>query len=149
MKVILLQDIKTIGKKGDLATVSDGYARNYLFPRKFAKEANAQAMNEYNNAVTAEEYRVKTEKDKANASAQALNGKTVRIMAKAGKNGKLFGKITAKELSDEVKKQYGIAVDKRKITVSQDIKGYGSYSFELKFYTGITAIMTVVVSEQN
>lgn len=146
MKVILLQDIKTIGKKGELATVSDGYARNYLFPRKLAKEANAQAMNEYNNAVSAEEFKVKTEKDTANANAQALNGKTIKLTAKAGANGKLFGKITAKELSEEVKKQYGISVDKRKITVSQDIKSYGSYNFDLKFYAGITATMTAVVS---
>ena len=147
MKVILLQDVKSVGKTGELVNVSDGYARNFLFPRKIAKEANAQAMNEYNNARSAEEYKVQTEIDNAKASADKLNGKTVKIIAKAGKNGKLFGSVTAKELSAAVQQQYNIKVDKRKITLSQDIKGFGSFSFDLKFYSGITATMTAVVAE--
>lgn len=147
MKVILLQDVKKIGKQGDLCNVSDGYARNFLFPRKLAKQANAQAMNEYHNMKSAEAYRVQTEKDTAQANADKLNGKTVKIHAKAGKNGKLFGSITARELSELVEKEYGVAVDKRKITLSQDIKGYGGFSFDLKFYSGINATMTVVVCE--
>ena len=147
MKVILLKDVKSVGKTGELVNVSDGYARNFLFPRKIAKEANAQAMNEYNNARSAEEYKVQTEIDNARASADKLSGKTVKIIAKAGKNGKLFGSVTAKELSAAVLQQYNIKIDKRKITLSQEIKGYGSFSFDLKFYSGITATMTAVVSE--
>lgn len=147
MKVILLQDVKSIGKKGELANVSDGYARNYLLPRMLAKEANTQAMNEYNNAKSAEEYKIRTEKENAQAMAGKLDGKVVKIYAKAGQSGKLFGSVTARELAEAVKKQFQVDVDKRKITLSQDIKGYGSFSFELKFYSGITATMTAVVTE--
>lgn len=148
MKVILLQDVKSMGKKGDLVNASDGYARNFLLPRKLAKEANAQAMNEYNNAVAAEEYRIKTEKENAQKNADALSGKTVKILAKAGQGGKFFGSVTAKELADAVEKQFGIPVDKRKIALESDIKSFGAYPFDVKFYTGIIATMTAVVSEK-
>ena len=147
MKVILLQDVKSIGKKGDLCNVSDGYARNFLLPRKLAKEANAQAMNEFKNAEAAKEYKVKVETEKAQENAKALSGKTVKISAKAGQNGKLFGSVTAKELAEEIGRQYGVEVDKRKIVLENDIKAFGTYSFDLKFYNGITATMSVVVCE--
>lgn len=149
MKVILLQDVKSIGKQGELHNVSDGYARNFLLPRKLAKEANAQAMNEYNNAKAAEEYRIQSEKDQANENVKKLNSMAVKIYAKAGQGGKLFGSVTARELSEAVKEQYGIEVDKRKITLEQDIKGFGSFNFDLKFYSGISATMTVIVCEQE
>ena len=147
MKVILLQDVKSIGKKGELKEVSDGYARNFLLPRKRAKEANAQAMNEFKNAEAAKEYKVKVETEKAQENAKALSGKTVKISAKAGQNGKLFGSVTAKELAEEIGRQYGVEVDKRKIVLENDIKAFGTYSFDLKFYNGITATMSVVVCE--
>lgn len=149
MKVILLQDVKSIGKKGDLANVSDGYARNFLLPRKLAKEANAQAMNEYNNAQAAEEYRIKSEKEAARKSADTLNGKTVKIHAKGGQGGKFFGSVTAKEIAEAIENQYGIAADKRKIVLEGDIKSFGSYNFDVKFYAGITATMTAVVAEKE
>lgn len=147
MKVILLQDVKSIGKKGDLCNVSDGYARNFLLPRKLAKEANAQAMNEFKNAEAAKEYKVKKETEKAQENAKALSGKTVKIPAKAGQNGKLFGSVTAKELAEEIAKQYGVEVDKRKIALENDIKAFGTYNFDVKFYNGISASMSVVVCE--
>ena len=147
MKVILLQDVKSIGKKGELKEVSDGYARNFLLPRKLAKEANAQAMNEFKNAEAAKEYKVKVETEKAKENAKALSDKTVKISAKAGQNGKLFGSVTAKELAEEIGRQYGVEVDKRKIVLENDIKAFGTYSFDLKFYNGITATMSVVVCE--
>lgn len=147
MKVVLLQDVKSIGKRGELVNVSDGYARNFLLPRKLAKEANAQAMNELKNAEAAKEYKIKTETEKAQSSADALSGKTVKIYAKAGQGGKIFGSVTAKELSEEIKKQYGIEVEKRKIVLEGDIKAFGSYNFDVKFYNGITATMTVAVCE--
>ena len=147
MKVVLLQDVKSIGKKGELKEVSDGYARNFLLPRKLAKEANAQAMNEFKNAEAAKEYKVKVETEKAQENAKALSGKTVKISAKAGQNGKLFGSVTAKELAEEIGRQYGVEVDKRKIVLENDIKAFGTYSFDLKFYNGITATMSVVVCE--
>ncbi len=147
MKVILLQDVKSIGKKGELKEVSDGYARNFLLPRKLAKEANAQAMNEFKNAEAAKEYKVKKETEKAQENAKALSGKTVKIPAKVGQNGKLFGSVTAKELAEEIAKQYGVEVDKRKIALENDIKAFGTYNFDVKFYNGISASMSVVVCE--
>ena len=149
MKVVLLQDVKSIGKKGELKEVSDGYARNFLLPRKLAKEANAQAMNELRNAEAAKEYKIKTETEKAQQNADLLSGKTVKIYAKPGQGGKIFGSVTPKELSDEIQKQFGVEVDKRKVIIEGDIKAFGSYNFDVKFYSGITATMTVAVCEKD
>ena len=149
MKVVLLQDVKSIGTKGELKEVSDGYARNFLLPRKLAKEANAQAMNELRNAEAAKEYKIKTETEKAQQNADLLSGKTVKIYAKPGQGGKIFGSVTPKELSDEIQKQFGVEVDKRKVIVEGDIKAFGSYNFDVKFYSGITATMTVAVCEKD
>ena len=102
MKVVLLQDVKSVGKKGELVNVSDGYGRNFLLPRKLAKEANAQAMNELKNAEAAKEFKIKTETEQANQNAEKLSGKTVKIYAKAGQGGKIFGSVTAKELAEEI-----------------------------------------------
>ena len=96
MKVLLLADVKGSGKKGELVNVSDGYARNFLFPKKLAKEANAQVMNELKNAADAKAYHVKVETENAQKAAELLNGKNVKIFAKAGQGGKLFGSVTAK-----------------------------------------------------
>lgn len=148
MKVVLLQDVKSIGKKGELKEVSDGYARNFLLPRKLAKEANAQAMNELKNAEAAKEYKIKTETEQARKSADALSGKTVKIYAKAGQGGKLFGSVTARELAEEIAKQFGVQVDKRKIVLENEIKSYGTYNFDVKFYNGITATLSVAVCEE-
>lgn len=148
MKVVLLQDVKSIGKKGELKEVSDGYARNFLLPRKLAKEANAQAMNELKNAEAAKEYKIKTETEQARKSADALSGKTVKIYAKAGQGGKLFGSVTARELAEEIGKQFGVQVDKRKIVLENEIKSYGTYNFDVKFYNGITATLSVAVCEE-
>ncbi len=148
MKVVLLQDVKSIGKKGELKEVSDGYARNFLLPRKLAKEANAQAMNELKNAEAAKEYKIKTETDQARKNAEAVSGKTVKIYAKAGQGGKLFGSVTAKELAEEIGRQFGVQVDKRKVVLESDIKSYGTFPFEIKFYNGITASLSVAVCEE-
>ena len=147
MKVVLLQDVRSIGKKGELKEVSDGYARNYLLPRKLAKEANAQAMNELKNAENAKQYKIKTETENAQKNVDLLGGKTLKIYAKPGQGGKIFGSVTAKDLAEEIKKQFGLEVDKRKIVLEGDIKSFGSYNFDVKFYSGITATMTVAVCE--
>lgn len=149
MKVVLLQDVKSIGKKGELVNVSDGYARNFLLPRKLAKEANSQAMNELKNAEAAREYKIKTETENAQKSANALSGKTLKIYAKPGQGGKIFGSVTAKEIAEEIKRQFGVEVDKRKVVLPMDIKAFGTYNFEVKFYAGITAAMSVAVCEKN
>ena len=149
MKVVLLQDVRSIGKKGDLKKVSDGYARNYLLPRKLAKEANAQAMNELKNAENAKAYKIRTETENAQKNADLLTGKTLKIYAKPGQGGKIFGSVTAKDLAEEIKKQFGLEVDKRKIVLDSDIKAFGSFNFDVKFYSGIAATMTVAVCEKD
>ncbi|MBR2714678.1 MAG: 50S ribosomal protein L9 [Ruminococcus sp.] len=145
MKVVLLQDVKALGKKGELVTVNDGYARNFLFPRNIAKEANAQAMNELRNAEQSKKFKTDTQIAQANKAKAELEGSVFVMSAKAGQNGKLFGSITAKEISAEIKKQKGIDVDKRKITLSSDIKTCGEYDVEIKLYTGIAAKVKVEV----
>ena len=147
MKVILLQDVKALGKKGELVKASDGYARNFLLPNGLAKEANAQAMNELKNAENAKQYKIETDIKKANEAKAALEGETFKMTAKAGNGGRLFGSVTAKEISGEIKKQKGIDVDKRKITLDADIKAFGTYNAEIKLYNGIVAKVKVQVSE--
>lgn len=149
MKVVLLQDVKSIGKKGELCNVSDGYARNFLLPRKLAKEANAQAMNELKNAEAATAYRIRTETEQAQKNVNILSGKTVKIYARAGQGGKIFGSVTAKELAEEIGKQFGVEVEKRKIVLDGDIKAFGTYNFDVKFYSGISATMSVAVCEKD
>lgn len=147
MKVVLLQDVKGSGKKGELVNVSDGYGRNYLLPRGLAKEANAQAMNELKNAADSKQYKIDTQIAEANAAKAKLEQKTIVIHAKSGKEGKLFGSITAKEIANEIKQRYNIVVDKRKITITGEIKQYGTYDAEVKLYNGITAKIFVQVCE--
>ena len=146
MKVILKQDVKGLGKKGELVNESDGYARNFLFPKGLAAEANAQAMSEFKNKQQAEKYRIETETAAAKAAAERISGKTIHITAKAGQNGKLFGSVTSKEIAEKVKAEFGIETDKRKIIVD-DIKQFGTYEFEIKLYQGISAKLYVMVGE--
>ncbi len=147
MKVILLQDVKALGKKGDLVNASDGYARNFLLPKNLAREANAQAMNEYRNAENSKNFKIATEKKQAEVYKAQLEGKTFEMKAKAGQGGKLFGSITAKQVAEEIKKQYNINIDKRKVVLESDIKEFGSYKADVKLYSGIVANITVKVSE--
>ena len=146
MKVILNADVKGQGKKGQLVTVSDGYARNFLFPKNLAVPANAQSMNELKNRDQAAKYHLDMEKKAAEEAAAKINEKTVQIKARAGQNGKLFGSVTSKEVAEELKNQLGIDVDKRKI-VMDDAKAFGTYPAEVKFTQGITAKITVQVCE--
>lgn len=147
MKVVLKADVKGTGKAGDLCTVSDGYARNFLFPKGLATEANAQAMNEIKNREAATKYKIEQEKKRANEQFDVVNGKTVKIVAKGGTAGRLFGSVTSKEIAAALKAQFSIDVDKRKIVIENDIKAFGTYSAELRLYQGITAKFFVNVSE--
>ncbi len=149
MKVILLADVKGSGKKGELVNVSDGYARNFLLPRKLAKEATAQAMVEYENAENSKQHKIETEKANAAATAQKLDGVNLKFYANAGKNGKLFGSVTSREISEELKKSMNIVIDKRKIDIKGDIKSFGTYECEAKLYAGISAKFYIVVSEKE
>ena len=130
MKVILTQDVKGSGKKGELINAADGYARNFLLPKGLAVEANNQAMDEL----------------KAKEASKKLEGKTVQIKAKAGAGGKLFGAVTNKEVAEAIQKQYNVTVDKKKVTIGE-IKAFGRYTAEIKLYTGISAKMGVEVGE--
>lgn len=146
MKVVLVQDVKGLGKKGELVNTSDGYARNYLFPRKLATEANSQAMAEVKNREAAEKHRIETEIAEAKSVAAKLEGKTVKLSAKAGANGKLFGSVTSKDIAAEISKKFGLDIDKKKVNV-EDIKSFGTYPIEIKLYNGISASLFVMIGE--
>lgn len=146
MKVILTADVKGQGKKGELVNVSDGYARNFLFPKGLATEANATAMNELRNREASAAYKLAEEKKAADELKKLIDGKEVVIHAKAGSAGKLFGAVTAKEVAERLKAAYGADIDKRKIGM-QDIKTYGTVTAEVKIYQGVTAKITVTVTE--
>ncbi|HIT78911.1 MAG TPA: 50S ribosomal protein L9 [Candidatus Faecivivens stercorigallinarum] len=147
MKVILLQDVKGSGKKGDLINAADGYARNYLIPKKLAMEATAGAINNKKIQDEAKAHHAQVELENAKAACAELTGKLVTVTARAGKEGKLFGAVTAKEIAAAVASQYKIDVDKRKIGLSAEIKAFGTFEFDLKLHTGVVAKMKVMVKE--
>ncbi len=148
MDVILNADVKGLGKKGELVKTSDGYARNFLFPRNLAVEANAQTMTELKNREQSKQHKIDVATEQAKAAAEKLEGKTIKLTAKAGKNGKLFGSVTSKEIAEKIKVQFSIDIDKRKVSV-EDIKNFGTYTAEVKLYTGISAKVFVQVGEQQ
>lgn len=146
MEVILKADVKGLGKKGEKVKASDGYARNFLFSKNLAVEANAQAMTEYKNSEASKQHKLEVEIANAKEAKSKLDSKTVKLKAKAGQNGKLFGSITSKDVATEIKKQLGVDVDKRKISMA-DIKNFGTYSAEVKLYQNISAEISVEVGE--
>ena len=147
MKVILLQDIRGKGKKGQMIEASDGYARNYLLPRKMAVEATADNINTMKMNDKAKAEQAAREKAQAQELAEKLKEITVEIPAKAGSGGRLFGSITSAEISDALKNQHGITIDKKKIVQDEPIKSYGTYSLKAKLGYEITATIAVHVSE--
>ena len=148
MKVILTQDVKSQGKKGDLINVSDGYANNYLLKRGLAKLATKQALNELEGKKGAEQYRRNQEELKASNIAERMKDMTVKLTAKAGANGKLFGSITSKDVAEALKEQYNITVDKRKINLPDGIKNCGVTDVKVSLYTGISGTFKVEVTPQ-
>ncbi len=146
MKVVLTQDVKDLGKKGELVNVADGYGKNFLIPRKLAVIADNAAMSELKNRETAKQYHIAMDKKKASEEAAVLEGKTLRISASAGQNGKLFGSVTTKEIAEKIMQQFSIEVDKKKI-ICDDIRSYGQYTCTVKLYQGITATLYIVVGE--
>ena len=145
MKVILLEDVKAQGKKGDLINVSDGYARNFLIPRKLAVEADAKSLNEYKNREASKIYKAELEKQNAVRLAEQLNGTAVVVTAQAGSNGKIYGSVTSREIAEKLKEQKNIELDKRKISVPEPIKNFGVYELDVKVYPEISAKLTVKV----
>lgn len=148
MKVVLLADVKGQGKKGDIIKVSDGYAKNFLFPKKLAAEADAKLMNEMKGKEEARLHKIELEKDAARATAAKLEGIMVKITAQAGADGKTYGSVTSKEIAEKLLEQAGIEVDKRKIDIPEPIKAFGTYSLEVKLYVDISGKINVVVAEK-
>ena len=147
MKVILLKDVKKIGKKGDVIEASDGYARNFLFPRKLAEEATASNLHILNNKKENERKQKLAELEAAQKLAGELKGKEIKITAKTGENGKLFGAITSKDVSGLIKEQYKVDIDKKKI-VMDTIKLAGQYDIEVKLYPEVSTKMKVIIVAQ-
>lgn len=147
MKVILLQDVKGKGKKGQMIEASDGYARNYLLPRKMAIEATADNVNTMKMNDKAKAEQQAREKAQAQETAKKLQDITVEVKAKSGNGGRLFGSITSQEVSDALKQQFGIVIDKKKIVQDEAIKSFGSFSMKAKLGYEIVATISVHVSE--
>ena len=147
MKVILQQDVKGQGKKGQMVNVSDGYARNFLLPRKLAVEATAENVNTMKMQDKAKKAREAEEKAQAQALSEKLQSCPVKIAAKAGQGGRLFGSITSKEISEELKKQYGLDVNKSKLVLLEPLKAFGSYEVKCKLGYEITGTVYVLVVE--
>ncbi|MBQ2391360.1 MAG: 50S ribosomal protein L9 [Clostridia bacterium] len=147
MKVIFQADVKGSGKKGEMKNVSDGYARNFLLPKGLAIEATSQAVNDYNNKNAAAAHHKAEEKSAAENCKKTLDNQIIKLTARAGENGRLFGAVTTKEIAENLNKQFNMNVDKRKIS-APDIKELGSYKIEVKLYQGVSASLTVAVLPQ-
>lgn len=146
MKVILLEDVKNVGKKGQVINASDGYARNHLFPKKLAVEANKGNMNALNKKNQAAEAKLEAEYQEAKALGERLEAVTVNLKVKSGTSGKIFGSVTGKEIAQALKEQQGIEVDKRKIIISEPIKTLGEASVSVKLHTKVTAPLKLNIS---
>ncbi|ADL54018.1 50S ribosomal protein L9 [Clostridium cellulovorans] len=147
MKVILLKDIKALGKKGDVVNVSDGYARNFLFPKKAAQEATDSNLNILNNHKEKERKEKLAEIEAAQKIAEKLKGQEIKISTKAGEGGKLFGAITSKDVSEQLEKQHDFKIDKKKI-VMDTLKHVGTYEVEIKLYAEVSTKVKVIVTEE-
>ena len=147
MKVIFTQDVKGSGKKGEIKNVADGYARNCLLSKGLAVEATPKNLSDLKGKQDSAQHKIDVEKAEAGKTAEVINGKKVVIKAKAGSAGKLFGAVTSSQIADAVAEQYGQKVDKKKINLKTELKNFGEYEAEIKLYTGISAKVTVEVTE--
>lgn len=145
MKVILLSDIKGVGKKDQVIEASDGYARNYLFPKKLALEANTENMSKLKARQNSNQFRKDTEKKQAEEIAKKLKGIMLKIKVRAGENGKIFGGVTSKEISEGVKRDYNIDIDKKKILLNETIKTIGTFTIDIKLYEGVIGKLKIDV----
>ncbi len=143
MKVILLDNIKGVGKKDEVINASDGYARNFLFPKKLAVEANSENMSKLKAKQDANQYKKSQEKEEAQKQAEKLKGILLKIAVKSGENGRIFGSITSKEIADSLKEQYKIEVDKKKIDLKEPIKTLGSFNVSIKLYEGVVGNLKI------
>ena len=148
MKVILLQDVQGTGKKGEIKEVKDGYAQNFLIKKGLAQEANAKNLNLLQGHKDSAQHKIDVDIQNAKDIAAKLDGKTVVVKAKAGQNGRLFGTVTAKEVSAAIKQSLGVDVDKKKIAIDLKIEGFGSFAASARLYAGVNAKFTVSVEEE-
>ena len=149
MKVILLEDVKGTGKKGEIHEVKDGYAINCLIKKGLAQEANAKNLNLLQGQKDSAQHKIDVDIANAKDTAGKLEGKSVIVKAKAGQNGRLFGTVTSKEVSAAIKQSLGLDVDKKKINIALKIEGFGDYSAEARLYAGVTAKFTVSVKDEG
>ena len=147
MKVILLEDVKTLGKKGEIVNVNDGYARNFILPKKLGLEATGKNLNDLKLQKAHEEKRAKELLEAAQESARSLEGKAVVIKMKAGEGGKLFGSVSSKEIAAAYKEQHGLEIDKKKIQLSDPIRAFGSFEVPVKLHPQVTGTLKVNVQE--
>jgi large subunit ribosomal protein L9 len=147
MKVILLTEVKGKGKKDQVIEVSDGYARNYLFAKKLAIEADAKALNELKNREASKQHKHAVEKAAAEETAKRLESITLVLQHKAGIDNKLYGAVTTKEIVQQLKQEYGIEVDKKKLSMESPIKAFGTYKIKAKLFSDVQATITVQVVE--
>ncbi len=148
MKVVLLQDVKAQGKKNDIVEVSEGYARNFLFPKKLAIPADAKAINDIKNKKSSEAHKIELERAAAKELSTKLEGITVKLQVEGGSEGRLYGAVTAKDIAEALKSQFGVEIDKRKIMLDAPIKAYGTYKIDAKLYQEISGKVTVMVLEK-
>ncbi len=146
MKVILLDNIKGVGKKDEIINASDGYARNYLFPKKLAVEANNENLSKLKAKQNSQEFKKNNEREDAKELANKLNDITLKIEVKAGENGKIFGGVTAKEIAENLKSKYNIEIDKKKIVLQETIKNIGTFTVDVKLFEGVVGKMKINVT---
>ena len=149
MKVILTQDVRGQGKKGDLVEVSDGYARNFLFARKLAVEADKATLNELKNREEAAKFKKETEKAQAQETAAKLEGILLKLAVAGSPDGRLYSAVTTMEIAQQLSEQYGIEIDKRKISMDTPIKAYGKYTLDVKLFAGVSGTLNVMVTEKK
>ena len=149
MKVILTQDVKAQGKKGQIIEVSDGYAKNFLLKKGLAIEATAQALNDLKGKEAAKQHQIEVDRQNAKDIAQKLTAISVKIKGTAGADGRFYGSITAKDIAQALQEQHGIEIDRRKLQLDAPIKAFGSYSIEIKLYPEVTGQVQLVVAEEK
>lgn len=149
MKVILLCDVKGQGKKGQIVDVSDGYARNFLFPQKKAVIADAKATNELKSKEEAKQFKINEDRKAAQAIADKINGTEVRIQMGHGQDGRLYGSVTAKDIAEALQKNHNIVIDKRKITLAVPIKSFGTFSADVKLFGDVVGKISIEVTSKK
>jgi large subunit ribosomal protein L9 len=145
MKVLLLEDVKAQGKKGEIINVSDGYAKNFLFPRNLAKEATAQVINEVKAKNDSAAYKKETERKAALEIAEKIKDAVIMFKTTGGEDGRLYGAVTTKDVAEKINSQLGLSIDKKKIVLSDNIKRTGEYSVKIKLYPEISVELKIIV----